>query len=65
MKKNVKKVLASLLVLVMAFGLFTACGGGEDEATYPDGTITLVCNYGAGGGTDLAARALQVKWKAS
>ncbi len=57
MKKNVKKVLAALLVLVMACGLFTACGSGE-EAAYPDGTITLVCNYGAGGGTDLAARAL-------
>ena len=32
-----KKILAILLVLVLALGMFTACGGGADKETPADG----------------------------
>ena len=51
-----KKLLSVLLILVMVFAM-TACGG-DTEETYPNGTIVNIVNYGAGGGSDLAARAL-------
>lgn len=34
-----KKILAILLVLVLTLGMFTACGGGEEEAT--DDAVTI------------------------
>lgn len=53
-----KKLLSVLLIVVMVFAM-TACGiSGDDAETYPNGTITSIVNFGAGGGSDLAARAL-------
>lgn len=51
-----KKLLSVLLIVVLVFAM-TACGGGDDD-TYPNGTITSIVNFSAGGGSDLAARAL-------
>ena len=51
-----KKLLSVLLILVMVFSM-TACGSDAEE-TYPSGTITSIVNFSAGGGSDLAARAL-------
>jgi len=36
-----KKILAILLVLVLALGMFTACGGGAEEETPADETVTI------------------------
>lgn len=54
--KNMTRIAALLLCVVMVFAL-CACGAGG-EKKYPDGAITMIVNYSAGGGTDLAARAL-------
>ena len=51
-----KKLLSVMLIVVMVFAM-TACGNSND-AEYPDGTITSIVNFSAGGGSDLAARAL-------
>ena len=49
------KKLALLLCLLMV-----AAGGGRnaDAGEFPAKTITIVCPYGAGGGTDVILRAL-------
>lgn len=54
--KKLSKIFALVLVLALALSL-CACGnaGGKE---YPSGPITMIVNYSAGGGTDLAARAL-------
>ena len=54
--KKLTKLFALVLVLAMVLSL-CACGnaGGKE---YPSGPITMIVNYSAGGGTDLAARAL-------
>ena len=54
--KKLSKLFALVLVLALALSL-CACGsaGGKE---YPSGPITMIVNYSAGGGTDLAARAL-------
>ena len=39
-----KKILAILLVLVLALGMFTACGGGGDEKT-PAGEATKTIGF--------------------
>ena len=54
--KNMTRIAALLLCVVMVFAL-CACGAGGG-GKYPDGAITMIVNYSAGGGTDLAARAL-------
>ena len=56
LKKRVALILASVLLLTALVG----CGGSSDEGAdgFPEHTLTLVINYSAGGGTDLAARAL-------
>jgi inositol transport system substrate-binding protein len=36
-----KKILAILLVLVLALGMFTACGGGAEEEAPADETVTI------------------------
>lgn len=36
-----KKILAILLVLVLALGMFTACGGGAEEEAPADDTVTI------------------------
>lgn len=38
--------------------VLAACGGGGDEAAYPDEDITLVVQAAAGGGSDLSSRTL-------
>lgn len=53
-----KKLLSVLLIVAMVFAM-TACGGGDDAESYPGKTaITNIVNFSAGGGSDLAARAL-------
>lgn len=49
-----KKVLALVLVLTMAFGLVSVA----QAADYPSKGITVICPWGAGGGTDACLRAL-------
>ena len=56
--KKMTRIAALLLSVVMVFAL-CACGAGSGSVEdYPDGAITMIVNYSAGGGTDLAARAL-------
>ncbi len=40
----------------LAFGLGLVAAAGAAEAAYPDRPITLICPWGAGGGTDATAR---------
>lgn len=54
--KKATKIVALVLALVMALSL-CACGSTKSDE-YPSGPITMIVNYSAGGGTDLAARAL-------
>ena len=69
--KTMKKILAAGAATVLALSL-AACGGSSAGSTasgseaaaasgsgpngFPTGTITLVCPFSAGGGTDLGAR---------
>ncbi|WP_087064291.1 tripartite tricarboxylate transporter substrate binding protein [Intestinibacillus massiliensis] len=65
-----KKKLAMVLSAAMLVGALAGCGGTDSSSSstgakdtakkgdFPTKTITLICNYGAGGGTDLASRAL-------
>lgn len=53
-----KKVIVSLLILGVAFAAFAAGAVEQSASTYPNQTITLICPYGAGGGTDLILRAI-------
>ena len=54
--KRIKAIIGMILACSMIFSL-TACGSGG-SASYPSEAITMIINYSAGGGTDLAARAL-------
>lgn len=49
-----KKILALVLVLTMALGLVSVAQAAE----YPTKGITVICPWGAGGGTDACLRAL-------
>ena len=57
--KRIKTLVAALLVIALMIPL-AACGdSGKNSAdSYPDQVITMIVNYSAGGGTDLAARAI-------
>lgn len=46
-----KKLLASLFTVVVLLGF-----GAPSQAAYPDQPISLICPWGAGGGTDAVAR---------
>ena len=66
---KMKRIASLALALTMAFSL-TACGEKEEKGSvssgsnassgseFPKQTITLICPYGAGGGTDVLLRAL-------
>lgn len=53
-----KKIFTVLLVCLMVFSAFANGTKEAAASTYPNQTITLICPYGAGGGTDLILRAL-------
>ena len=53
-----KRLLIIALVLVLSVGFVFAEGSKETGASYPDKNINLTVPYGAGGTTDLTARAL-------
>lgn len=57
--KRIKTLVAALLVVALMIPL-AACGdsGKSSADSYPDQVITMIVNYSAGGGTDLAARAI-------
>jgi tripartite-type tricarboxylate transporter receptor subunit TctC len=60
MNVNMKKT-ALILCMVLMVGLLGACGSSEPAAAaeiFPDQPITLICPWGAGGGTDSVGRAL-------
>lgn len=58
-----KRILAMALAVVMSLAL-VACGGeetpaeGGDTGNFPDGPLTFMCNYSAGGSTDMTARGM-------
>lgn len=57
MKKIINYLVVSMAILLMA-----ACGntsGGSSEAGFPEGDITLIVPWSAGGGTDTGTRVLQ------
>ena len=55
--KKIVKIVSLLLCAAMLVAL-CACGSAKSDKKYPDGPITMIVNYSAGGGTDLAARAI-------
>lgn len=68
--KKMKKILSLILALAMALTL-VACGGGstantdsgdgdatDNQLDWPKKTITIICPYSAGGGSDLMSRAV-------
>lgn len=58
MKRKVCFFIVALLCLCLLTSLTTGCSSGGEKAKYPEGPITLIVNYGGGGGTDITARAL-------
>lgn len=52
-----KKIMIVLMVtcLIIAFG-FSSFVGASSASNFPNKTVTLVCPYGAGGGTDALSR---------
>ncbi len=63
MRKRTKAFVSLALAVALSLAL-AGCGGGGSKAAapaapkYPTEPITMIVNYSAGGGTDLAARAL-------
>lgn len=56
MKRNMRLIILSVgLILCLAL---TITGGFAKTTDYPNKPITLVCQFAAGGSTDLIARAL-------
>ncbi|MGI5059044.1 Bug family tripartite tricarboxylate transporter substrate binding protein [Treponema pectinovorum] len=51
-----KKILVVALSIVVALGI-TSCGKGK-KADYPKKGVTMICPWGAGGGTDAILRAV-------
>lgn len=56
---NFKKLITSILVMLMVTTLITGCGeAAKTEFPDPEKTITMIVPHGAGGGTDTHARQL-------
>ena len=54
-----KKILALSICAVLAAGLFVSCNKKDSKkAAFPTKGITVICPWGAGGGTDAVLRAL-------
>lgn len=51
-----KKLITMLCVVALCFGLLSTAALAADD--FPTKNVTIVCPYGAGGGTDLAMRIL-------
>lgn len=57
--KQIKALAAMLLAFALMIPLAACDSGGKSGAdNYPSQVITMIVNYSAGGGTDLAARAI-------
>jgi tripartite-type tricarboxylate transporter receptor subunit TctC len=62
--KTLKKLASVALIGVMAGSILTGCAAKKQEAAtktkinFPEKTISIICPFGAGGGTDLVTRAL-------
>jgi tripartite-type tricarboxylate transporter receptor subunit TctC len=53
-----RKWAALIVCVFFAAALVAGCGGGQKAEKYPTKPITMYVNFGAGGSTDLSARAL-------
>lgn len=59
-----KKMFVVCMVLALAVGTLFATGATEKGAgTYPNGPVTIICPYSAGGGSDSVSRALAAAMK--
>lgn len=56
--KMKKKLLILVSFIVALSVLLTGCGSSKKEVAYPTKSITMICPWGAGGGTDAILRAL-------
>lgn len=56
--KKTRRIVSVFLSVMMLIALACAPAANAEETDYPKGAITMIVNYSAGGGTDLAARAL-------
>ena len=56
--KKTCRIISVFMSVVMLIALACAPAASAEETDYPKGAITMIVNYSAGGGTDLAARAL-------
>ncbi|MBQ0052014.1 MAG: tripartite tricarboxylate transporter substrate binding protein [Treponema sp.] len=53
-----KKILAATVAVALAAGMFVSCNKKAGGADYPKKGITMICPWGAGGGTDAVLRAV-------
>lgn len=53
--RKFSKIVAIVLILVLSLSMFAGCG---EEKAYPARDITMIIPFGAGGGTDVWARAV-------
>ncbi len=54
-------IIISVVLLASLMGLILSCSGkssSKDTASYPNGPVTIICPYSAGGGTDNVSRAI-------
>lgn len=53
-----KKILSAALCAMVGLGMFTSCQKTNGSANFPKKGVTMICPWGAGGGTDAVLRAL-------
>ncbi len=53
-----KKILSVALCAMVGLGLLTSCQKKDEGASFPKKGVTMICPWGAGGGTDAVLRAL-------